>query len=103
MKLWTVEFQVPEIVEVPAESEEEAIELACERVIELGYLSADVREEIDYPRYTSWIDTDKIFDHAVEEFDKARRDEKPDEDYTIVIETHKPLTNEGEDILSPDS
>jgi len=48
MKKWTVEFQVPEIVDVPAESEEEAIEVAWGTIIDfVGYLYAGATEQID--------------------------------------------------------
>ena len=90
MKLWTVEFQVPEIVQVPAETEEEAIELAWERVQEIGYLYAEATEEleeVDYPRLTTWIDTDEIFDSF--NLDK-------------VIESQSEKLDEEPDVLSPD-
>ena len=42
---WTVEFQVPEIIDVPAETEAEAIEKAWEAVKRKGYLWAGATQQ----------------------------------------------------------
>lgn len=45
IKPYTVKFQVHEIIDVPAESEEEAREKAWEWVKDHGYLDAEVIEQ----------------------------------------------------------
>ena len=47
MKLWTVEFQVPELINIPAADEVEAIAMAWEEIREIGYIYAGATEQLE--------------------------------------------------------